>query len=496
MSQQFNLNGELIVPEEPEDSNADFVMEVMTDEDATGDTVLGTDIDVSAILIERERKIAEMLQTMDEQGGVNMQIAVEMEQLHPGVISKYRPINSYTRDFSRTNYKETRISLEVMHVAAIAAVAVGVGVLLAAFIGWLLNTFFPEEGGGGGGKGKKGKAIDDRLREIGEAQAEAEELLKECIQKAKSAQGKLKEEMLKTLPEKDREALRASGDAYEKYLRQTLYKDRLRSSYTVYVDEVLGGKGGEHLKLITDLVKQFPSWVKQLDENQTKLLEMSKDGNTEEVKPEDFFVNVNVLGKKGQEVKALLEQKAEQYKKICSRADDEWWGKVEVKSGKVLGTSDFMGNQFDTIDDSQKMAWERIKKTMNSNMDAMKKANPVKERQTALKTSWLNMKYGFNDIINGYRIINHCRENAARLADDLSKAHTAQLKFIEAISKKGMEHAESQADKDAYKEMNGKAGGGLSKLSSWASALFGKKAKAEDSKDRPNKTDEENKPIE
>lgn len=492
MSQQFNLNGDVIVPEETEELNNDFVMDAMTDDDYTGDTVMGTDVDVSAILIERERKISEMLRTMDEEGGVNIQIAVEMEQLHPGVISKYRPINSYTRDFSRTNYKETRVSLEMMHVAAIAAVAVGVGVLLAAFIGWLLNTFFPDEGGG---KGKKGKAIDDRLREIGEAQAEAEDLLKECITKAKSAQGKLKEEMLKTLPEKDREALRASGDAYEKYLRQTLYKDRMRSSYTVYVDEILGGKGGEHLKLITDLVKQFPSWVKQLDENQTKLLELSKDGNTDEVKPENFFVNVNVIGKKGQEVKALLEQKAELYKKICSRADDEWWGKVEVKAGKVIGTSDFMGNQFDLIDDGQKVAWERIKKTMNSNMDAMKKANPVKERQTALKTSWMNMKYGFNDIINGYRIINHCRENAARLADDLSKAHLAQLKFIEAISKKGMEHAESQADKDAYKEINTKAGGGLGKLGGWVSALFGKKAKADD-KGKPNKTEEENKPIE
>jgi hypothetical protein len=54
----------------------------------------------------------------------------------------------------------------------------------------------------------------------------------------------------------------------------------------------------------------------------------------------------------------------------------------------------------------------------------------------------------------------------------------------------------SQADKDAYKEMNGKAGGVISKAGGWISALFGKKAKAEEGKDKPNKTDEENKPIE
>lgn len=458
---------------------------IYTDEDYTGDTVFQNQDEINDILKEREARISELLDHMDEVGGVNRAIAMEMENLEPGIVTRYRSLQSYTEDYSRTNYRETRISLEVLHVAAVAAIAVGVGVLLAAFIGWLLSTFFDDDsGGGGGGKEKKGKRTDERMREIGEAQAESEESFKKFIQLAKRAQGDLKKAMLAGIPEASRKELEAKSDAYEIYLNEHLYKQKLRESYCVYIHEMVDGKSSEHIKFLSELIKILPDWMKQLQEKQHALLELTKEGNKDEIKPEKYFVEIKLAGKTGDMVKSLLEEKLGYYKKICTKGDDQWYKDVKLKTGRAIGTADYLGHLFDQIDDSHRVTWENVKKEMGQYTESIKKANIEKERQAALTQAWRNLKYGYDGAIAGYRIFNQCQAASTKFADAISAAYDSQVKFVSGQCDIVINKGDNDADKKEAEEIKGLFSKVGSKIAGWMSNPFKKKKK----KDGDNST--------
>ena len=453
---------------------------IYTDEDYTGDTVFQNQDEINDILKEREARISELLDHMDEVGGVNRAIAMEMENLEPGIVTRYRSLQSYTEDYSRTNYRETRISLEVLHVAAVAAIAVGVGVLLAAFIGWMLKTFFDDDsgGGGGGGKDKKGKQIDERLREIGEMQAASEESFKHFVELAKQAQGDLKKAMLDALPEDKKKDMKAVGDAYEKYLNENLYKAKLSGVYCVFIDELASGKQAEHIKFLSELIKILPEWLKQLQEKQHALLELTKEGNKDEIKPDKYFVEITLAGKKGDQVKSLIDERLAYYKKICQKGDDQWYASVKVKAGKVIGTSDWCGHLFDQINDAHRVGWAKVESEMKQYTETIKKANIDKERQGALTQAWRNLKFGYDGAIAGYRIFNQCQEAAKKFANALGGIEKDRMKFIESQCKiivaKGDDDQKKRAEEimTFYQKY-------LPTFSGWLG--IGKKPKADDS---------------
>lgn len=460
-----NINGDNL------DDTGDLdLTAIYTDEDYTGDTVFQDQDEIQAILKEREQRIGELLDHMDEVGGVNRTIAMEMENLEPGIITKYRPINSYTDDYSRTNYRETRVSLEVLHVVAVAAIAVGVGVLLAAFIGWLISTF-SDDAKGGGGKGKKGKKIDERMREIGEFQAENEQNLKDFIDVARSAQGNLKKMMLDGMSEEKRKEFQASGNAYDKMLEK-MYKERLASKYTVLADELTNGKSGEHTKFLSELIKMMPVMAKQIREKQHELIELSRDGNKDEIKPDKYFLDFTFGGKSGDQARSLMDQKLEYYAKIChSPPDAQWYNEVKLKTGKAIGTADFMGHLIDQIDDTLIGEWEIINKEMKGSTEALKKANPEKERMAALTQAWKNLKMGYTGAYAGYRIFNHVKAAAEKFGDGTAAAYNDQLKFVYAQCGIILKNSEDEEQKSKIKaimdiigEKIGKAGGWLGSL--------------------------------
>ena len=445
---------------------------IYTDEDYTGDTVFQNQDEINDILKEREARISELLDHMDEVGGVNRAIAMEMENLEPGVVTRYRSLQSYTEDYSRTNYRETRISLEVLHVAAVAAIAVGVGVLLAAFIGWLISTISDDAKGGGGGKDKEGKKIDERLREIGEFQAENEQNLKDFINMAKSAQGDLKKMMLDGMSEEKRKEFQANGNAYDKML-EGMYKDKLASKYTIFADELTNGKSGEHTKFLSELIKMMPVMAKQIREKQHELIELSKDGNKDEIKPDKYFIEFTFAGKTGDQARSLMDQKLEYYAKIChSPPDAQWYKSVTLKTGKAIGTSDFMGHLIDQIDDALIGEWETINKEMKGSADALKKANPEKERMAALTLAWSNLKRGYTGAYAGYRIFNHVKAAAEKYGDGTAAAYNEQLKFVYAqcgIILKGSEDEEQKSKIKAIMDIFGEK---IGKSASWVSNML------------------------
>jgi hypothetical protein len=330
------------------------------------------------------------------------------------------------------------VSLEVLHIAAVAAIAVGVGVLLAAFIGWLLKTFFDEEssGGGGGDKDKKGKQMDERIRSIGEAQAEGEAAMKEFFAAAAQSQGDLKKAMLDSLSDEDKKDLQAHANNYDKWM-EAKFRKRLSKTYCVFVSEIADGKGAEHNKILSECIKVMPVFLKELQEKMHSLLEMTKEGNTDEVKPDTFFVEIQFAGKKSyQEIKSLLDQKMEYYLKITAVPPDaQWYASVKIQTGTAIATKDWFGHIFDQIDKAHLTSWENLRKDMDRYTDAIKKANIPKERQAALTQAWRNLKMGFDGAFITYRIFQQCQRATKNYANALKTAVEDQDKHVDKLCK-------------------------------------------------------------
>lgn len=77
-----------------------------------------------------------------ENDGVNRQLAAAMESIQAGLIPEQYPMASFTKAYSKTNYK---VSVEVIDVALATALGVFVGamlVILAKMFKWMYNALF------------------------------------------------------------------------------------------------------------------------------------------------------------------------------------------------------------------------------------------------------------------------------------------------------------------------------------------------------------------
>lgn len=106
-----------------------------------------------------------IIEEMDLRGGVSKQTAIDLESLQPGLISNKRPINSYTRDYTRTNFKATLEDAETMRKGLFYAGIAALAMLFIKILSWIFGGSSDSgSGGGGGGGGGKNKEQIDKIR--------------------------------------------------------------------------------------------------------------------------------------------------------------------------------------------------------------------------------------------------------------------------------------------------------------------------------------------
>ncbi len=133
------------------------------------DLEISMDEEALALLEEKSMEVDSLLGTSLANGGVCKQVAVDMESLREPDAVRRVSLASYTDDWSRTNYTVTVEELQDMSQGAKVAIAVGVGLLVAKMVHWIIKSFFggddDSDGGGGGGGGKKQEKRLKALRE-------------------------------------------------------------------------------------------------------------------------------------------------------------------------------------------------------------------------------------------------------------------------------------------------------------------------------------------
>lgn len=132
------------------------------------DLEISMDEEALALLEEKSMEVDSLLGTSLANGGVCKQVAVDMESLREPDAVRRVSLASYTDDWSRTNYTVTVEELQDMSQGAKVAIAVGVGLLVAKMVHWIIKSFFGDDDsdGGGGGGGGGGKKHEKRLKEI------------------------------------------------------------------------------------------------------------------------------------------------------------------------------------------------------------------------------------------------------------------------------------------------------------------------------------------
>ena len=122
----------------------------------------GLDISVESeqlrTLDEQARDLESLMATAIQYGGVSKQTAIDLESISPGVVTNRRQLNSYTRDFTLTNFKATMEDAEQMRKGLLYAGIAALALIVAKILSWVFGSFGGDSGGGGGGGGGGGKS--------------------------------------------------------------------------------------------------------------------------------------------------------------------------------------------------------------------------------------------------------------------------------------------------------------------------------------------------
>lgn len=236
--------------------------------DKEHDTWSGKDMDVTDILAR-----------IRETGGVNQDIAIQMESLEPGVLeSKHLTHLHFTRDYTRTNLTLSQEALEDMSQGAKIAIAVGVGTFVAALIAWILSKVFGEDedggsggGGSGGGSGIKDRDLDGRKRRLAEDYKTTHTILQDIA----STEHEMKKKLDAKAEELGWNRLMTEVGAGSKDFTldnaiNKIYRKHLYKHFCPLINELIN-KPTPHVTLAHHLVTNIPKWTREIASKQNQL---------------------------------------------------------------------------------------------------------------------------------------------------------------------------------------------------------------------------------
>lgn len=275
------------------------------DPDYIGDVTISLSENEMIELDEPEQDATKVLKQLQEVGGVNRDMAIAIESMQPGIITDRFPLNSFTREYTRTNYGVALESAELVALAARAALAIGVGVVAGMLASWLYDKFFGgKSGGGGGGGGDRDKSIREMCKDVREGRREMERVFREFKKHA----GQLKNEEVKKIFGKD--FIKFYNERWEK-----------KGGYNKLIDEI--GKGqGDHLKFIQQAVAKVPAWMTRLEEMQIRLSGLVDTGKTDDINIRDFDVKMELLDMTAENINQKLPALRAKYKEMTVKSPD------------------------------------------------------------------------------------------------------------------------------------------------------------------------------
>lgn len=323
-----------------------------------------------------------------ENQGVNRDIALSIEAVQPGSISGRVPINSFTRDYTRTNYQVTTEVIAEMSGVAMVGVAVAAAVVAVMLGAWIYKTFFGGKEKGSGGA--RDKAIQSAMENNKEFKKDVEAAAKILAKHKKDITEKEKQELIDQCAE-------------------NMYKGIWKNKYSELIEELGEGKGN-HLALVNEIVSKLPGWMDQLEKAEEGLLGKVHSGKAEGINAADYSITIEVNGINKNEIDGKLPALKDAYSKKAT-PDPNRTPKTDIDFSRAVG----IGAAID------KLTEEDVKKFQEFAEKAKKIAEGMKTDQEEAK-KWNDAAFSAQKLI---------RERVKRIGElwsilgMIQKAHTA-----------------------------------------------------------------------
>ena len=404
--------------------------------DKEHDTWSGKDMDVTDILAR-----------IRETGGVNQDIAIQMESLEPGILeSRHLTHLHFTRDYTRTNLTLSQEALEDMSQGAKIAIAVGVGTFVAALVAWILSKVFGEgeDGGGGGGGGSGGggsgikdRNLDGRKKLLCEDWRSTESLLKEIASVEKELNDKLKA----IAEESGWDKLLAETGAGKKDFTldnavNQIYRKHLAKHYCVLVSDLIN-KPTPHASLAHHLVTNLPKWIRELSSLQNQLFHNEQKGEIDESK---FALKVAMPA--GLPFSDLGMLKAMEHYREISIPDK----KLPFPEFTHIEHANFLESIIKDIDRNQ----ESLLKDMQGELEAFVTVLKTSAEENARKTKALNaLRNSYREVGMCYQLLVLMTNRCDAFLKDLESARTEKTTFLTQTADKMIKVSETPEQKSA-----------------------------------------------
>ena len=403
--------------------------------DIEHDKLTGKDMDVTDILAR-----------IRETGGVNQDIAIQMESLEPGLLeSKFLTTRHFTHSYSRTNLKVSQEALEDMSQGAKIALAVGVGAFVAGLVAWILSKVFGEDsdsdsggGGGGGGGGIKNRNLEERKKEISEDYKHTQTILKDIAETERDMQKKLQAKAEDLGWNKLMNEVGASGKTFTITNGiDLIYRKHLKKHYSPLLQDLVT-KPTAHVSLAHHLVTEIPKWLRELASLQNQLFH-KETGKVDPAKYKLVYTLPSGLPISDSKLATLLAH----YRQYSEPKND-----LEFPEFGHIEHANFLESTINALDKKQ----GHLIKDMENELDAYLEIVKSSQEELANKVDAINsLRNAYREIGMAYQILVLMTNKCDQFLKDLEIARDEKNSFLTRTCSEMVKESETEEQKSAWK---------------------------------------------
>ena len=403
----------------------------------TDDLDISMDEEALALLNEQSMEVDGLLETAIQNGGVCRQTVIDMESIQPGVLTTRVPLNRFTEDWSRTNYTVTTEALEDMSQGAKIAIALGVGVLVAKIVHWIIKSFFGEDsdsGGGGGGGG--GKKQEKRLKEIRENNKKIHNATQDMIRDFNKQQAEFK--LVVSDAFKDAGIQIGQPKSTLDLAIADVLKTHLGPHYSRYINECYKNSALSKAR-IEHLAKDITSLTDSIINGYRRLESHLNDAN---LKPDDFKIPYKFVypGWPALDSAVAATHLLHESKAMCVAEPS-----LHIPDAAVIADIDIPFISFDEINSTANREKSLALQDVAADMDAKFKAMRAEDVTNQL-AALAHLKEAAKSLATLWNITVPFRTNGQKYSDALKASDIALVQMMTKLAK-GM-HKESKKDED------------------------------------------------
>ena len=390
----------------------------------------------------KDMDITDILARIRETGGVNQDVAIQMESLEPGILeSKFLTTRHYTQGYSRTNLKVSQEALEDMSQGAKIAIFVGVGTFVAALVAWILSKVFGSDedsdgggGGGGGGSGIKDRNLDKRKKSVVEDYKYTDTILKDVEHVERDMQKKLQAKAEELGWNKLMNEVGASGKSFT--IRNNIdliYRKHLRLHYSPLLHDLVN-KPTPHVAIAHFLVENIPKWIRELASMQNNLFHKESG----KVDAEKYKLNYTLpAGLPFNYVK--LAELLSHYRQYSEPNKD-----LHFPEFTHIEHANFLESVIKDLDEKQGILLEDAQKELDAYIEVIKSSPEEMNSKLAAANALRNT---YREVGICYQILVMITNKCDLFVKDLERARDEKNTFVDHASK----HMEKESENDEQK---------------------------------------------